>query len=75
MGLEAGESKAVRVPIEKTLIGQIFDEMFSNIEGQEEFDAQTIKNLKQLAVNGNLKKEAQVTETIKSVSGEQSENS
>jgi hypothetical protein len=75
MGMGASESKTGRTPIEKTLIGQVFDEMFTNIEGQEEFDAQMIKNLKQLAINGNLKKAAQITKAIKSASGEHCESS
>jgi hypothetical protein len=43
--------------------------MFASIEGREEFDALTIKKLKQLAVSGDLKKATQVTRAIKLASG------
>jgi len=55
--------------IQKSLIEQIFDDMFSNIEGRKEFDVQTIQKLRQLAICGDLKKVPQVTEAIKSASG------
>jgi len=71
----ASESKTGRTPNEKTLICQVFDEMFTNIEGREEFDDQIIENLKHLAKNGNLKKAAQITKAIKSASGEHCESS
>ncbi len=51
--------------IQKSLVEQIFDEMFASIEEREEFDAQIIKKLKQLAVSGDLKKATQVSRTIK----------
>ncbi len=53
----------------KSLVEQIFDEMFKNIEGREEFDVQTIEKLKQLAKSGDLVKPTQVIEIIKSDSG------
>lgn len=56
--------------IQKSLIEQIFDEMFASIEGREEFDAPTIQKLKQLAVSGDLMKATQVTEAIKLASEE-----
>ncbi len=71
----ADESKTEKTLIEKTLISLVFDEMFTNIEGQKEFDAQAIKNLKQLATTGNLKKAAQVTKAIESISEEHCESS
>ncbi len=44
---------------------KIFDEMFEGIEGQEEFDLQTIQKLKQLAESDDLKKAAEVIKAIK----------
>ena len=55
--------------IQRSLVEQIFDEMFASIEGREEFDAQTIQKLKQLAVSGDLKKATQATKAIKLASG------
>ncbi|NQE05923.1 hypothetical protein C5S32_08630 [ANME-1 cluster archaeon GoMg1] len=55
--------------IQKSLVEQIFDEMFASIEEREEFDAQTIQKLKQLTVSGDLKKATQVTKAIKLASG------
>ncbi len=53
--------------IQKSLIEQIFDEMFASIEGREggEYDAETIQKLKQLASSGDLKRAPQVTEAIR----------
>ena len=56
--------------IQKSLVEQILDEMFTKIEGQEEFGTQTIQNLRQLAASGGLKKPQQIAKVIKSVSGE-----
>jgi hypothetical protein len=58
------------IAVQKSLAEQIFDKMFASIEEQEEFDAQTIQRLKQLAVSGNLKRAMQVAEAIKLESGE-----
>jgi hypothetical protein len=55
--------------IQKSLVEQIFDEMFASIEGREEFDAQTLQKLKQLAVSGDLKKATQATKAIRLASG------
>ena len=56
--------------IKKSLVEQIFDEMFASIEGREEFDEKTIQKLKQLAVSGDLKKAPKVvTKAIKSTLG------
>ena len=49
----------------KTLIEQIYDELFSNIETHNVFDEGTIKTLKQMAAKGELKKPAKVTGAIK----------
>jgi len=59
--------------IPKSLIAQILDEMFANIEGRKEFDARTIQKLKQLALSGYLNKATQVTKVIKLASGEHHE--
>jgi len=55
--------------IPKSLVEQIFDEMFVEIEGRDVFDEQGIEKLKQLAASGELKKPAIVTRVIKSSSG------
>lgn len=60
--------------IEKPLIEQIVDEMLNIIEKQEEFDPQTITNLKSLALDGKLTKKTQVIETIKLESRENHES-
>jgi hypothetical protein len=51
---------------QKSLVEQILDEMFTIIEGREEFDIPTIENLKQLVISGSLTKAKQVAEAIKS---------
>lgn len=53
---------------QKSLVEQILDEMFTIIEGREEFDIPTIEKLKQLVIGGNLTKAKQVAEAIKSAS-------
>jgi len=55
--------------IEKSLVEQILDRMFANLEEREEFDKQVIQELKRLATTGNLQKAAQVTKAIKSAPG------
>ncbi len=42
--------------IEKSLIDQILDEMFADVEGRVEFNNKTIQDLKELVISGNLKK-------------------
>ena len=53
----------------KSILEQIFDEMFAEIETLEIFDAETIKKLKNLAAKDNLHKAAQVEKTLKSTPG------
>jgi hypothetical protein len=53
---------------QKSLVEQILDEMFTIIEGREEFDIPTIEKLKQLVISGSLTKAKQVAEVIKSAS-------
>ena len=55
--------------VEKSLVDQILDEMFSKIEGRSEFDARTVQRLRDLAARGDLKRAAQVTLAIKSEGG------
>lgn len=63
--------------IQKSLMEQVLDEMFASIEGRQEFDADTIQKLKQLAMRGDLTKETketQIIEAIKLASGEHRES-
>jgi hypothetical protein len=55
--------------VQKSLVEQILDDMFANIEELEEFDAELLQKLKQLAVSGNLKKAPQIIRAIKAASG------
>jgi hypothetical protein len=55
--------------VQKSLVEQILDDMFANIEELEEFDAELLQRLKQLAVSGNLKKASQIIRAIKAASG------
>lgn len=57
---------AEQTHIEKSLIDQILDEMFVNVEGKVEFNNKTIQNLKQLVISGNLKKANEVIKALKS---------
>jgi hypothetical protein len=52
--------------IEKSLVEQILDRMFANLEGRDEFDKQVIQELKDLAASGNLQKAPHVIKAIKS---------
>ena len=54
----------------KSLLDQVFDEMFEIINKQKEFDAETIENLKKLSCSGDLKKAPQVINVIKSIEKE-----
>jgi len=58
------EASKVRI----SLVQQIFDEMFSKIMEQEEFNQDVIDNLEQLAANGDLKKPQKVANAIKLLS-------
>lgn len=55
--------------IPKSLVEQIFDAMFVEIEGQDVFGEQVVEKLKQLAASGELKKPASVIKVIKLSSG------
>ena len=51
--------------IQKSLVEQIFDEMFSILEEQEEFGSETTEALKQIVAKGNLKRPNRVAEGLK----------
>jgi hypothetical protein len=57
----------------KTLIEQIYVELFANIEKHDEFDKTTITSLKQIAAKGELKKHAKAIEAIKELELEKDE--
>jgi hypothetical protein len=48
-----------------SLVEQIMVEMFENIEGHEEFDEETIQNLKHLSQSGEIKRHSQVVAIVK----------
>lgn len=52
-------------PVQKSLIEQILDEMFSKIEGVEEFDERTTQQLKQLASSGDFDKIEEIKKVIR----------
>ena len=54
-----------RTDIPKSLLEQILDEMFANLEKRDEFDSNAIHKLRQLASSGNLTKQREVTEAIR----------
>ena len=54
--------------IAKSLVEQILDEMFANIEKREELNSQLIQELKQLAGSGGLRKPDEVANAIKPAS-------
>lgn len=49
---------------QKPILGQILDSMFEALTQRDDFDAATIKELRQLAETGNLKKPQLVTKAI-----------
>jgi hypothetical protein len=53
--------------IPRSLVEQILDDMFANLEEREEFDVQTIQSLKKLAKRGGLTKPNQVAKSIERV--------
>lgn len=57
----------------KSIVDQIMEVWFAELENTKEFDASTIERLKHLASRGTLKKPAQVTKAIKVVSEVQDE--
>ena len=55
--------------IQKSLVEQILDRMFANLEERDEFDKQVVQELKDLAASGNLQKAPHVIKAIKSAPG------
>jgi hypothetical protein len=49
----------------KSLVDQIIDTWFAELEDAQEFDASTIGRLRRLASSGTLRKPTQVTKAIK----------
>jgi len=47
-----------------SIVDDILDRMFAELEGRNEFDEETIKNLKELRTGGNLKKAARVRQAV-----------
>lgn len=62
-----------KVANSKSLVDQIIDAWFAELEGISEFDASTIERLKHLASRGVLTKPAQVTKAIEVISEVQNE--
>lgn len=50
---------------QKSLIEQIYDEMFSRISRRDEFDLQTVQNLRRLFGEGKLVGVSQIVEAVK----------
>lgn len=57
------------ISIEESLVKQILDKMSIEIEGRDEFDAQTVHEFKKLIQTGDIKNKSKVIEFIKSTSG------
>ena len=56
--------------IEKPILQQILDDMFSKLEGNSDFDPQTVQSLKQLADKGDLRNPLRYQRQSKSDRGE-----
>ena len=56
------------ITIQKSLTEQILDEMLSSLEGREEFEGQTIQQLKRLVASSGLTKVSSVAKAIKVIS-------
>ena len=54
----------------KSILEDIFDEMFNIIEEKDIFSKEAIKNLKELADKENFKEEKSIIEIIESEEGE-----
>jgi hypothetical protein len=59
---------------QKPLVEKIYDELIYSIEGQEEFDLETILRLKLLVAKRELHKTAKVKEAIRDISEANNEN-
>jgi len=58
----------------RSLLEQIYDELFANIEKHNEFDEGLTRTIKQLATNGELKKHQKVVDVLRET-GEKNETS
>lgn len=54
-----------KITASKPLVEQIIDEMLKNLEKQEEIDAITFTQIKELANNGELKNVTKVMEALR----------
>jgi len=69
-GVESPRSGSMSEDIaEKSLVEEIVADMFVNLEELEEFDADVLQRLKQLAASGNLRKAREVIRAIEEASG------
>lgn len=57
----------------KSLVEQIYDELFANIEKHKEFDGGMIRTIKQLAANGELKKHRKLMKAIEETGAKEDE--
>ena len=57
-------------PSQESLIEQIFNRMFAELEKRDEFDSSTIQNLKQLVENEEFTDVPELARTLKSNSEE-----
>jgi hypothetical protein len=68
-----GSKAMAQEMVNKSIVDQIMDAWFAELENTKEFDASTVERLKHLASRRTLKKPAQVTKAIKVVSEVQDE--
>ena len=54
----------------KSIIDRIYDEMFSLLNVDSNFDENSIQKLKDLASKGDLQKEKMVYETLRDIEGD-----
>jgi len=48
----------------RSIVEQIYDEFIVNIEGQDDFNAEMIENIKEFITKGEIKKSEKVAEAI-----------
>ena len=58
----------------KSIIDRIYDELFSLLKVDDNFDEKSIQKLKDLATTGSLQKEKMVYETLREMGEIQNEN-
>ena len=59
---------------DKSLSDQIIEMLFSKIQGNDLFSSQLVESLKELSIDGSLKKDKKVQEIISSKSGSEAKN-